>query len=625
MKAISWIGCVAVLCYAPWLAAAEADAGTDLRRCVPAEAHLAVYGRHNPERDYQRAYLEDICQTVRDEHLVERFVEIITSRIPEENLEGAKSVYEEIRTALSPADWQSLANCQELVYAQQMELPVNHHLVVLRLPSNGAENIEDSVKNLFGLLEKYSKGKVTVISRIEDEAMVTVLDLPEGVPIRPTVCRIGDVVICSTSETIAKQSLALLQGRGGPSKFDDPRLAEALAQLPEPEDAIVFFDGEQLFAQLRGLGDFIRQQSRRQGEADEKAERVADLFELLFDETAISDYEVTVEYTEGNQNRTATFGKWSAGAEDKLMGTMLMGGEPFDKWQTWIPADAVSYSLTSGVRLHPFYERLTQLLREKVPQAQAKLDEFERVQQDFDVHLDRDILQSFSGECVSVTLPSLDPATPNGHESVSALRCHNSKRIGELLHRLVDSLNRIPAVQAQQLQLEPCEDLPGFERLNALIFAMFNVQPVIGFDDGWMVLGSSPGAVKRVLDVRANRGETIDASENFRRFKLEIDGPVKSLSYADLANHTRHAAQVIRQVGVFAPAVLGMVGAQANAEDLKPVQELLALLPSVANVVEKFDFLEAQLSVEQAGDLPYSYVRHSVTLVRPPAETAVTD
>jgi hypothetical protein len=135
-----------------------------------------------------------------------------------------------------------------------------------------------------------------------------------------------------------------------------------------------------------------------------------------------------------------------------------------------------------------------------------------------------------------------------------------------------------------------------------------------------MIVGSSQGAVERLLDARANRSKTIDASEDFKRFDLEIDGPVRSLSYADLAENTRYAAQAVRQVGMIAPAILAMVGTKANPEELKPVQELLGLLPSVANVVEKFDFLEARLMVEQPEDSSDTYVRRSVVLVRPPAE-----
>jgi len=620
MKTINSICCATILCCSPLMAVAETAANTDLRRGVPVEAHLAIFGKHNPERDYQTAYLAEICQTVRDEKLVERFLEIVTSRMPEQKLNNAKDLYQEIATALGPADWQTLADCQEVVYAQQMELPANQHLVLMKLPSDGAEKLVASLKNLFALIEKKSSGKLPVTSRSIGEAELTSLGLPKDARMQPVVARLGSVFLFCTSEKIAEQSLDRLQGGSGPSKFDDPRLIEALAQLPEAEDAIEFFDGEQLFHQLHGLGDFIRKQGNRHGEVNEKTKRIAGLVELLVDEVNVSDYEVSVEYTEGNQNRCATFGKWSEGAENTLLGTLLTGGEPFEQWQSWIPADAVAYSLTSGVRLHPFYERLTTLLREEIPETQAGFAQFEMAQEQLGVHLDRDILQSFSGECVSITLPSTDTASPTGHESVSALKCSNPERIGALLHRLVDALNTLPAVQAQQLRLEACDNLPNFEQLDALFFAMFNIKPVIGFHEGWMFVGSSQEAVQRVLDARANRTETVDASEHFRRFDMEIDGPVQSLSYTDLAENTRHTAQAIRQIGMIAPAILGMAGAKADPEDLKPVQEILGLLPSVANVIEKFDYLEASLTVEQPGDSPDTYFGQSVTLVRPPGE-----
>lgn len=629
MKTKYLLWCLAVLCCASLASAAEETVQVDLRRAAPADAYMVVYGKHNPERDYQRVFYEAIFQTLREEKLVERFVEIISSRMPQEQLDKTKGVLQEIRTALEPADWQTLSDCSEVLYAPRMQFPSAQHLVVMRFHSDGAEKIETSLKNVFKLVEKYSEGMVPVQTYDQGDVELTTLGLPQEVPMRPVVARLGDVLVFSSSDSIAQQAVAMLQGGTGPSKFDDPRFVEALAQLPEPEDAVVFFDGAQMNAQLGKMGDFIREQARQHGEVSEqdaeKVERVAGLLDFMMNELSVVDYEVTVEYTEGNQNRSVTLGKLAAGAEDKLLGTLLFGGEPFTEWQSWVPADAVAYSLSTGVRLHPFYDRLTLILQEKIPESKEGFDKWEAVQEQVGVNLDRDILQSFSGESVSVTLPASAPAAQGGHESVQALKCSNPEKIRELLHRLVDSLNQIPAVQAQQLSLQPCEDLPEFERLNAMFFTMFGVQPVIGFHDGWMICGSSQGAVQRVLDVRAGNGATIESSDSFQRFGADIDGPVASLSYTDLAEGTRHAAQAIRQVGVIAPAIIGMIGAKADPEDLKPVQEVLALLPSVANVVEKFDFLEARLSIIEPGDAPDMYRKSSVTLVRPPAEEAATN
>jgi hypothetical protein len=135
-----------------------------------------------------------------------------------------------------------------------------------------------------------------------------------------------------------------------------------------------------------------------------------------------------------------------------------------------------------------------------------------------------------------------------------------------------------------------------------------------------MIVASNAAAAEKVLQTFAGNAPSIDTTEQFARFGLEIKGPVYAISYADLASTTRQTAKFIRQAGAIAPMILGMAGAQANPEKLKPLQDALALLPGIANVVEKFDYFEARLCVVQQGDTANSYVKRSVTLVRPPAE-----
>jgi hypothetical protein len=255
-----------------------------------------------------------------------------------------------------------------------------------------------------------------------------------------------------------------------------------------------------------------------------------------------------------------------------------------------------------------------EILQDKFPETKVGLDKFAKVQDELDLHLDRDILQSFSGENVSVTLPRAD----QGQDSVFALKCTNPDRIRELLHRLVDNLNKFPALATQQINLAEIESLSGFETLNVAMLAAFNVKPVIGFSEGWMMIGSNPECVQKILDARAGKTPTIDGSKHFERFHLPVKGTVDSLSFTDLEKNIHHVADMIRKIGGVAPMFLAMAGANANAEEMKPLIEALAILPSVASVVEKFDFYQANLTVVQAGPLPNSYMKQSVTLIRPP-------
>lgn len=611
---------MALLCCFTALGLASTAQAVDLRKGVPTDVHLAVHGKHNPERDYQGAYYEEILKEFEQERIAPRFVEIITSRMSPKDLAKAEAVFGELRAAVNPVSWDTLEDCEEVVIAQRFTGPFNHTLLLVRFSSSGAEQFEAAGKNLFGLVEKFSEGKVPVVTDTEGEATVYSLgNIPSESPYSPVVGRLDDVFMFCTSPELLSESLELLQGGSGQSKFDDPRFLEVLEKLPEAEDSVTIFDGQLMFAKLRAIGDFIREQGSSDNPTkQEEIERIASLVELLIDELSVPDYEVTVEFTDENRNRSATMGRYIEGAEDTLLGTLLIGGEPFTDWQTWIPEDAVAYSLTSGKSLSPFYQRLTSLLREHIPELTEPLDKFEQIQEQIGVHLDRDILQSFDGGCVSITLPGTSPTGESTHQSVFAMKCKSPERVKELLHMAVDKLNEIPAVQPQQIGWEESGDLENFEQLNAAFFAMLGVQPVVGFQDGWMFIGSNAESVQRVLDVRAGKSPSIASSEQFQRFGVNIDGPVSSLSYTNLADSIRHGAQTIRQIGAIAPMFIGMAGAQANPEDLKPVMEIVGLLPSIANVVEKFDFMEESLSVSQIGDEPRTYAKQGAILIRAP-------
>jgi hypothetical protein len=145
---------------------------------------------------------------------------------------------------------------------------------------------------------------------------------------------------------------------------------------------------------------------------------------------------------------------------------------------------------------------------------------------------------------------------------------------------------------------------------------------VIGFKDGWMIFATDSTAGQKVLQTLSGDAPSFETTEQFTRFELEIDGPVYAMSYRDLSASARQAAQFIRRAGIMAPMAVATAAAAAKADPakLKPVQDAMALIPSIANVVEKFDYLQARLSVVQTGEAPGSYVKRCVTLVRPPTE-----
>ena len=614
-----WLGtCLALAIMAPsgqLARGADAPPDVDLRRAIPTNVFMAVYGRHNPERDYQGEYYKEILETVNETKIVEQAVNIVTKRLKPDDLEKAEAIVQELREAVSPIDLQEVLACQQIAYAQKQQVPSSHHLLLMQLTSDGAAGVEQGLTNLFRKAEQFTNRKIWMESNEMRGVNVTSLRLPPGAPISPTIARWNDTILIATSRDLAVSSLEMLMDQTGPSKFDDPRVKEALSHLPAPEDAIVFYDGRLHMQQLRQIGDFISQNAQ-----GEKAASVRRLIERMLNEVSILDYEITVEFTEGNKNCSAAYGRVLPNTEDRVLTRMITSGQPFEDWASWVPAESTAYSLNRGLNLHPLYEWIMKTVPEEFPEAQEGLSRFEELQKSWDLHIDRDILQSFSGEFASIAMPASSSAAAGGQQSVSAFRCQNPDRIRELLHRGLDRLAEHPMVEAQELHRQPVEELEGFEEISALFFQMFGARPVIGFRDGWMILGSSPQAVQKFLDTRAGQGETIAQSEAFQRFALPVTGPVHGIAYTDTAAQTRQISQMLNRVGMLAPGIIAMMGAQGDPEQMQVVQEVMALLPSVGRIVSKLDFLEAKLAVSQPGEDPHTYRKRTVVLVRPPAE-----
>ena len=212
------------------------------------------------------------------------------------------------------------------------------------------------------------------------------------------------------------------------------------------------------------------------------------------------------------------------------------------------------------------YNGVIKIVCEEAPDSQKALDKWTAIQQKIGIDIDRDILKSFTGEAVVVTLPIKTADGSIHQERVKIAKCENPEKIRELIGRGIDALNKIPAVQMQQLKLEDCEGLAGFQQLHAAILQLFGALPVIGFRDGWMMIATSRAAIEKVLAVRDDKAESIDEAASFKAMGLNPKG-VYRVSYEDVGAQVRHVADVIDKVGAMPPMFLSMAAAKSQPEE----------------------------------------------------------
>ena len=144
-----------------------------------------------------------------------------------------------------------------------------------------------------------------------------------------------------------------------------------------------------------------------------------------------------------------------------------------------------------------------------------------------------------------------------------------------------------------------------------------------------MFVGSSAEAIQKVLLTRAGEFESIAETPAFKKFQLEVKGPVRSVHFVNVAQQTRQIAKACQQAGAIMPMVVGWANAKAGTdkkiEELVPLRVMAELLPSMGKIIAEFDFLESQLTVIQDGAQPGTWREHRVILVRPAAlDSSVT-
>ena len=175
----------------------------------------------------------------------------------------------------------------------------------------------------------------------------------------------------------------------------------------------------------------------------------------------------------------------------------------------------------------------------RFPETVPALDQFAAFQNQHDIHLREDILQSFSGESVSISLPG--PATMLGKQSdvVLMLRCSQPDHVEELIHRGINALAEIPAVAKQGLSMKDVPGLDGFQRIDSGAFAIPQIAPVIGFHHGCMIIASKAAVVESVLATNSGDAASWADADRFKEFGLSIEGPVQSVSFTNTGENIR--------------------------------------------------------------------------------------
>ena len=620
-----------------------------LTKAVPADVFITVAARHNPERQFLHDYWAEVHKAFMASGIIEDVWDLITDKVSDEQLDKIEDIRDRFTTLCAKVDWGELFG-KEMIYAGRMSgMVVNgspyEGLLIGRLESSkkaaaNCESLKAILQEIAKLIETESGEKAVSLGEVEIEGVKFTTFGPDMLPQLISLGSQDDLIIVSIfNRTMLQDALALLKGSSkAPGLIQTEKFKAAFKQLPPAEDKLVFWDAAAMFDKIGGMirsisgaessgtkpaseetkkhkekkvkskkseGPGSRKPSEEADEDEEggdqprQAERGGDEAALqvitkLLNDVNIMDYTATVEWTDGYQVFTETITTLTADAKSKPLYGIIVGGEPIEKFERFIPEEATDFWRSSGFSLLKTYRYIIGFIEEISPEGKQSVADFTKAFKDeLQLDLEKDILALFDGNIMTAKI---------GDDWILMMKVTDEKKASEMISGLLDTINKKMSEKSQQNVLMLSEvQVAGKRTFTQVSHPMMMMMggfkpPVIGVAEGHLIVASSAGTVTKCLETGAGKHPNITKNERWKKEGLiPKSGPVDSISFKD---ETKTAAKLQAILGAItmATSVIGMVGQDMPPEFRSFITSVTPILAKLGPVVGKLDFYQSSAS-----------------------------
>ncbi|MFQ5805648.1 MAG: hypothetical protein ACE5I3_04275 [Phycisphaerae bacterium] len=586
-----------------------------LTKAIPADAFLAVHCRDHAGKEFINKQYERVWAAVEKERFhvdLKRLFKALQQKQvePGAQLEGFDEQWQQIRDLCASVEWSSLAKRE---FAMGMKLafvgiPIPEFVMLMVPPE---DKLKDNFEGLSGILKTVVELDPNMIKLATEEAGHTIIHrvalADSRFPVGLTLARHNDVIIIGFGFTMAEQALALLRGEGGAALASTPRFQEAFKKLPPPTDALSFVDVAKLMKQVRAMiskgTEMAEAAAPPEGEPGyEDYVKWKALPGKIIDALDLWEYEAAVKTTDGMLLTGDTVTVLRDDAKSRALYPVLYGNKPISDPLKYVPENAGEFSVTSGIDLPALYAAVVRIIREDVPRGEELIAHLEALKDEetgLGIDIEKDIVAWIGGSLISFSVPG--PTPYSNPEYVFMLSVRDEAKAREMVDRLLGMVEaRLGQLggagpqgrSAQQSGSVVDAEIEGAEGFKAVVFPMLSMlgyQPVVGVKDGWLFVGSSPGAITATVEVAAGKAENFAKNERFRKEGILPESGVTALSFTDLSKLGEQLGQLLTMV----PAIQLAVPDLAKDPVMRSV---LSMVGKLGRVARKLDFFQSSAS-----------------------------
>ncbi|MCA9244792.1 MAG: hypothetical protein KDA32_12590 [Phycisphaerales bacterium] len=583
-----------------------------LAKALPEDVAMAVYGRQHSGQEFLRTQWERVweeIEKVRFDKDIKRFFQSMA----EENgatAEDFDATWQQMCDLGAMVDWSALAE-REMAFGMKMGFPTPEIVFICKASNEKAASNFTGLSGIAQqLVEMSSEGLVLVTEGEGEKVRHTLTPVGVPFPLAFTLARSGDSILIGFGSTLPDQALRLLNGESGAPIAETKRFKEAVSELPNGEDSVVFVDIAKLMAQLRSVIDAAMQMAPP-GDDEEKA-MVEKIVARVFKMIDIWDYAAEGASTDGMVTDNYSITVLRSDARDADLYRIIYADRTLTDPFKYVPAEAGDVSAMAGLDFTAAYTTLVSFVSEAIPDGAEHIAEWNAMQEQMGVNVERDVLSWIEGSMVSFSIPGPTPFSPA--EFMIMVKVRDSDKARKQIGDWMDQLEQMVAAQGGQgvaISDAEIEGAEGFRKLIMPMLAMVGLQaPTIGVYDEWVMLGASPEIVAKTIAVGTGKAPNFSTNDRFKKEGVPFDGPVRAVSFTDLTKLGDQLGQALSMV----PLAMTLA---AQGQQNPGQRTLLAMMSKAGRVVRKLDFFQSSASVTTMKG--QKVITHSVTRYREPA------
>lgn len=557
---------------------------------IPDGGWLYVHGVHGEHMQWLQDEWNEVFDMLEKSKIHKDVMSLAMSKMEAEQKVEAQAMIDKVTTLIQGVDWAKLAG-REFAFHERSGMPIGAEYAALLRGTEGSgesnfQGLHNILKELASLspevkLEETNIGDMQVLklgaANAEGPAAMVSLAL----------FRKGDIIGATMGDSLFKDVIGLLRGDSTVTPVvRGERFRAAIKKVDTPTDAVMFFDAHSLVSGIQTIAGMAMQ-----GKAPDSAE--AKMLGAIFSTIDVFDYVVSSSSMQGRQHVTHEIAKIREGRQDSPLMKLVVNRKPFEKFDKYIPADATSFSLSPLVDLEMTYDFILDFVATNVPEGEQTVTKIKTKLSEAGFDPKEQIFSWLSGEMITVSMPPAVVTGMSQADSVTMIRVKDAELAAKKVNAAIDFANAFMQQQGQQLMIQPAQvGVDGFREVTHPMMAMF-MRPVVGVHDGFLVIGTSSGAIKKCFDVAAGKAPSIATNDRFKKEGLAPDGKFRSASFTDLSKLGEELGGALAMMGMFG----GMATSSLPPEEAAGVQKLMTIVMKLGPVLNELDFFSSQAAM----------------------------